>query len=237
MSSALLEAKHLQKAFGGIKAVTGLDLALEDGELRSLIGPNGAGKSTLFALLVGLHQPDSGSIFFEDEDITTLPSFKRVRKGVSLKFQTTRIYRELTVEENLRIPLRAHNGGDLFDHAIEELRILRLMDAIANELSHAEQQWLEICMALSTDPRVLLLDEPTAGMTPQEGRATADAIKSLNQKGLSILVVEHDMGFVRELGGRVTVLHEGRVFRSGTMEAIESDEEVQKIYLGEAESA
>ncbi len=236
---AILQVESLTKSFGGVRAVDHLDLALAGGELRCLIGPNGAGKSTLFALLSGIHRPDAGRIRFKGEDITRLPPFQRVRKGLCQKFQTTRVYRGLTVAQNLFIAGGSFgDGGRATDNgqlawALEGLGLAPRMDTAAGELSHSEQQWLEICLALATKPDLLLLDEPTAGMTPHETGLTAEFVVALNRQGMTVLVVEHDMAFIRQLGGRVTVLHYGRVFADGSLAEIESNQDVRRIYLGE----
>ena len=230
----LLRVEGLTKAFGGIRAVDELNLAVAAGELRCLIGPNGAGKSTLFSLLAGIHQPDAGRIIFKGEDITELSPFRRVRKGICLKFQTTRIYRGLTVGENLTIArgkVRGTNGR--LEWALGVLGLAGETARPAGELSHSHQQWLEICLALATEPELLLLDEPTAGMTPEETALTADFVIKLSGQGVTILVVEHDMAFVRHIARGVTVLHYGRVFADGTLEEIEANHEVRRIYLGE----
>ncbi len=232
----LLRAEGLTKAFGGIRAVQGLDLAVARGELRCIIGPNGAGKSTLFSLLAGLEQPDAGRILFEGEDITRLSPFRRVRRGICLKFQTTRIYRGLTVGENLTIARGRRRGSSTngrLEWALGALGLAREGARPAGELSHSHQQWLEICLALATEPALLLLDEPTAGMTPEETALTADFVIKLADQGITILVVEHDMAFVRHIARGVTVLHYGRVFADGTLEEIEANHEVRRIYLGE----
>jgi branched-chain amino acid transport system ATP-binding protein len=234
---ALLRADDLTKSFGGIRAVDHLDLTLTQGELRCLIGPNGAGKSTLFGLLSGLHRPDAGHIVFKDEDITKLQPFQRVRKGLCQKFQTTRIYRKLTVGQNLLIA-----GGARRSNKTKNGRLRWALNALgldsesqvpSGQLVHSHQQWLEICLALATEPDLLLLDEPTAGMTPDETEVTAQFVINLNRQGLTVLVVEHDMAFVRYIAQRVTVLHYGRIFTEGSLEEIESNHEVRRIYLGE----
>jgi branched-chain amino acid transport system ATP-binding protein len=232
---ALLESHGITKGFGGVQAINGLDLSLEEGELRCLIGPNGAGKSTFFSLLMGIHAPDSGRIIHRGHDITRMRPYLRVRRGLSLKFQTTRIYKNLTVDQNLNIPHHQARGDEngAVSWAAQELGLQGRREVFARELSHAEQQWLEIVMALATDPDLLLLDEPTAGMTPEETHRTAEFTKSLNERGPAILAVEHDMAFVREIGRQVTVLHQGSIFASGTVEEIEAHHDVQRIYLGE----
>jgi branched-chain amino acid transport system ATP-binding protein len=231
----LLRTLDLVKSFGGVKAVDHLNLELAAGELRCLIGPNGAGKSTLFGLLSGLHRPDSGRILFKGEDITRLPPYRRVRKGLCQKFQTTRIYRDLTVAQNLLIAggTQANGKNQRLGWALGTLDLSRALSVRAGELPHSHQQWLEICLTLATEPDLLLLDEPTAGMTPDEAALTARFLIELNQHGLTVLVVEHDMAFVRLIAHPVTVLHYGRIFGEGTLEEIEANQEVRRIYLGE----
>jgi branched-chain amino acid transport system ATP-binding protein len=233
----VLRTEDLSKSFGGIRAVDHLNLTLTHSELRCLIGPNGAGKSTLFGLLSGLHRPDGGQIVFKGEDITNLQPFQRVRKGLCQKFQTTRIYRKLSVAQNLVIAAgrsrsrRTENGK--LSWALNTLGLDSEGEVRAGELSHSQQQWLEICLALATEPELLLLDEPTAGMTPEETELTARFVVNLNRQGLTVLVVEHDMAFVRYIAQRVTVLHYGRIFTEGSLDEIESNHEVRRIYLGE----
>jgi branched-chain amino acid transport system ATP-binding protein len=235
--TALLQAQDLTKSFGGIRAVDHLNLTVAPGELRCLIGPNGAGKSTLFSLLAGIQRPDKGRIFFKGEEITALAPFRRVRKGVCLKFQTTRIYRGLTVGQNLLIARGAGggsgSGNGRLGWALKALGLEEQVERFAGELSHSHQQWLEICLALATGPDLILLDEPTAGMTPEETALTAEFVINLNSQGITVLVVEHDMAFVRHIARRVTVLHYGRIFAEGTLEEIEANQEVRRIYLGE----
>jgi ABC-type uncharacterized transport system ATPase subunit len=234
---AVLRVENLTKAFGGVLAVDHLSLAVPRGEIRCVIGPNGAGKSTLFALLSGIHRPDDGRILLKGENITHLPPFKRVRKGLAQKFQTTRVYRGLTVAQNLVIACgsRAHRreANGRLGWALETLGLAARTGVPAGELSHSEQQWLEICLALATQPDLLLLDEPTAGMTPHETGLTAQFVVDLNRQGVTTLVVEHDMAFVRQIASRVTVLHYGRIFADGNLAGIEANQEVRRIYLGE----
>jgi branched-chain amino acid transport system ATP-binding protein len=234
---ALLRAEGLTKSFGGILAVDHLNFTLAPGELRCLIGPNGAGKSTLFNLISGLTRPDEGRILFKDCDITRLPPYRRVRRGLCQKFQTTRVYRGMTVAQNLLIAGggatsdRQRNGR--LDWALAALHLDAERSVTAGALPHSHQQWLEICLALATVPELLLLDEPVAGMTPEETKLTARFLDDLNRQGLAVLVVEHDMTFVREIGRSVTVLHYGRIFSEGTLDEIEANHEVRRIYLGE----
>jgi branched-chain amino acid transport system ATP-binding protein len=235
--AAVLRADDLTKSFGGIRAVDHLNLTLVHGELRCLIGPNGAGKSTLFGLLSGLHRPEAGHIVFKGEDITNLRPFQRVRKGLCQKFQTTRIYRALTVAQNLviadRKPRSASRKKGRLSWALSTLGLDSQGEVPAGELPHSHQQWLEICLALATEPDLLLLDEPTAGMTPEETELTARFVVNLNRQGLTLLIVEHDMAFVRYIAQWVTVLHYGRIFTEGSLDQIESNHEVRRIYLGE----
>jgi len=233
----LLQVQDLTKSFGGVRAVNHVNLVVDYGELRCLIGPNGAGKSTLFSLLSGLQKPDAGRIFFKDKEITSLPPFRRVRRGICQKFQTTRIYRGLTLSENLFIAKQvlnesANRNGRL-SWALKTLGIEAEAERPAGELPHSHQQWLEICMALATEPDLLLLDEPTAGMTPEEAALTAEFVINLNAQGMTVIVVEHDMAFVRQIAQFVTVLHYGSIFAEGTLAQIESNSDVRRIYLGE----
>ena len=234
-AAPLLRTENLAKVFGGVTAVDQLNLELAVGELRCIIGPNGAGKSTLFGLLSGMQLPDRGLILFKGEDITRLPPYKRVRKGICQKFQTTRIYRDFTVAQNLLIADRARRDGGRgqLEWALRALNLSSELEARAGELPHSHQQWLEICLALATGPDLILLDEPTAGMTPDETALTARFVIDLNRRGLTVLAVEHDMAFVRNVASRVTVLHQGRILCDGTLPEIESNQDVRRIYLGE----
>jgi ABC-type uncharacterized transport system ATPase subunit len=234
----ILETRGLNKHFGGLHVTANVNLALEEGEIHCLIGPNGAGKSTLFRLILGEHTPSSGSIFYAGEDITTLKPFQRIRRGMSVKFQVPGIFKALSARQNLEIALQHHlEGGSLDAESERLLDFLHLSDVgdqFAGNLSHGQKQWLEIGMAISLKPKLLLLDEPTAGMSPAETVATGEIVESLNADGVTILAVEHDMNFVRQVARRVTVLHLGRIFTQGTIEQIVADERVAAIYLGHA---
>lgn len=233
----ILETRNLTKSFGGIEAVSELGFTMNTGELRCLIGPNGAGKSTFFNLLTGIYLPDQGDIYFQNKSITRLSPYQRIRLGLSLKFQTTRTYQNLTVKENLQIPYHpSHETSvqeEILPWALESFGLVSVFDQKVKHLSHAQQQWLEICLALTTRPQLLLLDEPTTGMTPEETSHTASFVTMLNNSGTSILVVEHDMAFVRQIAKQVTVLHRGRIFAEGGLSEIEANAEVRRIYLGE----
>jgi branched-chain amino acid transport system ATP-binding protein len=233
---SLVEVKGVSKRFGGLKAVSDVDLTVKAGEVHCLIGPNGAGKSTLFKLIVGLFPPTSGSILFDQVDITKERPFARVQRGMSIKMQAPSVFKELPVLQNIQIALQERTSGA--ERAIEEERLLELLglaqdrNKMAGALSHGQQQWLEIGMALALRPQLLLLDEPTAGMSPEETFKTGELIKSFNAEGMTVLVVEHDMAFVRQIAQRVTVLHLGKIFARGNLEEILQDQQVAEIYLG-----
>ena len=241
MTMAILETRGLNKHFGGLQVTNDVSLALEPGELHCLIGPNGAGKSTLFRLLLGEYRPSGGQILFDGADVTALPSYQRIRRGMSVKFQVPGIFGALSVRQNLEIALQHHlDGHGLAAEIRRQLDFLGLAgDAAqrAGNLSHGQKQWLEIGMAVSLKPKLLLLDEPTAGMSMDETHRTGEMIKALNADGMTILAVEHDMAFVRQVAQRVTVLHMGRVFAQGGIDDITADERVAEIYLGQAAHA
>lgn len=232
----ILETRDLNKRFGGLHVTANVNFALDDGELHCLIGPNGAGKSTFFRLLLGEHLPSSGSIVYAGEDITALKSFQRIRRGMSVKFQVPGIFKALSARQNLEIALQHHlESASLAAEVDRLLSFLNLSDValqLAGNLSHGQKQWLEIGMAISLKPKLLLLDEPTAGMSPAETHATGEIVKTLNADGVTVLAVEHDMSFVRQVARRVTVLHLGRIFAQGTIDEIVADERVAEIYLG-----
>ncbi|UFX42855.1 ABC transporter ATP-binding protein [Bradyrhizobium sp. 41S5] len=233
---ALVDVKGVSKRFGGLTAVSEVDLTVNAGEVHCLIGPNGAGKSTLFKLIVGLYPPTTGSIFFDSVDITAERPYARVQRGMSIKMQAPSVFKELPVRQNIQIALQERLSGA--ECRVEEERLLALLNLaddsgkLAGALSHGQQQWLEIGMALALQPQLLLLDEPTAGMSPEETYKTGELIKSFNAEGMTVLVVEHDMAFVRQVAQRVTVLHLGKIFARGSLEAILEDEKVAEIYLG-----
>jgi ABC-type uncharacterized transport system ATPase subunit len=232
----ILQTQGLRKYFGGLYAINGVDLVVEEGELRCLIGPNGAGKSTLFKLILGSYAPSEGRILFRGADITSLRPHLRVQRGMSIKFQVPGIFLELPVEQNLRIALqRVYRGVALdreLDRLLDLIEVRHQREQPAGNLSHGQQQWLEIAMAVALRPAMLLLDEPTAGMSPEETFKTGELVKRLNASGMTIIVIEHDMAFVRQIAQRVTVLHFGQVFDEGSLERIISNEDVVRIYLG-----
>jgi branched-chain amino acid transport system ATP-binding protein len=235
---SILSIDGLRKHFGGVVATDNVTLAVAAGDLQCIIGPNGAGKSTFFALLCGLHELDSGVIVFKGKDITRMLPFRRIREGLGLTFQTNRVFGNLSVRQNLEIPLasigdeRGNKADDRYRMALERFDLDRHDEMQAAKIPHHKRQWLEIAMVLAGGPDLLLLDEPTAGMAPEETGHTAAVLRDLNRTGLTILVVEHDMAFVRDIARRVTVLHQGRVFADGTMDEVTARQDVRDIYLG-----
>ncbi|MDU6834727.1 MAG: ATP-binding cassette domain-containing protein, partial [Bradyrhizobium sp.] len=187
---ALLQLRDLNKHFGGLHVTNSVNLVLEQGEIHCLIGPNGAGKSTLFRLILGEHHPGSGQIWFADEDITALKSFARIRRGLSVKFQVPGVFKSLSVRQNLEIALQSRLHGAALDKEIEGLLAFLNLEAeqaqLAGNLSHGQKRWLEIGMAISLKPRLLLLDEPTAGMSPEETHLTGEMVRRLNAAGMTV---------------------------------------------------
>ena len=238
MTEAILSIDGLKKQFGGVVATDNVTLDVAAGDLQCIIGPNGAGKSTFFALLCGLHELDGGGIVFKGKDITRMLPSRRVREGLGLTFQTNRVFGSLSVRQNLEIPLASIRGErgilaeDRYRIALERFDLDRQDETQAANIPHHKRQWLEIAMVLAGGPDLLLLDEPTAGMAPEETGNTAAVLRDLNRTGLTILVVEHDMAFVRKIARRVTVLHQGRVFADGTIDEVTARQDVRDIYLG-----
>jgi branched-chain amino acid transport system ATP-binding protein len=234
---ALLQTQNLNKHFGGLHVTADVSFSLQPGKIHCLIGPNGAGKSTFFKLLLGQYQPSAGTIMFDGEDITRLKPFQRINRGISVKFQVPGIFAALSAQQNLQIALQHRLGPADLDAEVERLlRFLQLeevADQQAGNLSHGLKQWLEIGMAISLKPKLLLLDEPTAGMSPEETFMTGEIVQQLNAEGMTVLAVEHDMAFVRQVADRVSVLHFGRIFAEGTIDEIVADERVAAIYLGQ----
>lgn len=234
--SEMLRTEALSKHFGGLAAVSDVDLVVNRGEIHCLIGPNGAGKSTLFKLIVGIHVPSTGRIEFEGHDVTGERPYQRVKRGMSMKMQAPSVFRDLPVRQNVHIALQHHVPRALLGE--EEDRLLELLELTADqgkaagELSHGQQQWLEIGMALALKPTLMLMDEPTAGMSPDETFRTGELIQGFNAGGMTVVVVEHDMAFIRQIAKQVTVLHYGKVFARGPIGEIIRDPRVAEIYLG-----
>ena len=247
----LLECRGLVRRFGALVAVDGIDLAVEPGEIRAVIGPNGAGKSTVFNLITSVLKPSAGQVIFAGEDITGMPVHEVAQKGIARTFQLCHIFPALTVRENVRIAAQARDarrwqflgGGRVLnrsasaaDEAIARLRLTRMADATAAMLSHGDQRLLEIAMAIAQKPRLLMLDEPTQGLSIEEtGRAVQILKDMLTEGDLSVLLVEHDMEVVFKLADYITVLHRGRVIADGSPVAVRASAEVRSAYLGGAQ--
>ena len=241
----LLQLEEVNKTFDGFKAISNLTFYLDEGELRIIIGPNGAGKSTMMDLITGRTRPDSGKIEFGlNTDLTRLNEYQINRLGIGRKFQTPSVYVYHTVFDNILLSLKGPRGvfSSLFhrttseekDRIHEVLKTVGLSDRAqgkAGALSHGQKQWLEIGMLISQDPRLLLVDEPAAGMTDEETHKTAELLLGLEGKH-TVVVIEHDMTFVRQLGRKVTVLHQGTVLCEGSVDAVQSNERVIEVYLG-----
>ncbi len=238
--SVAIETQNLNKRFGGVIAASDVNFKINSGELRCIIGPNGAGKSTLFALLCGIQRVDSGRILIHEHDVTHDQPFKRIRQGVGLTFQTTRAYQEISVKRNLEIPnpnlMENENlnkkGEERLAIALEGFGLDPNDETYASKLPHHKLHWLAISMVLAGYPDTILIDEPTAGMSRNETDKTAEVLKQLNEKGLTIVVIEHDMHFVKNVAEKVTVLHQGRIFMEGNVSEVTTNEDVKKIYLG-----
>jgi branched-chain amino acid transport system ATP-binding protein len=249
MAEPLLAARGLVKRFGGLAATDGVDLDALPGEVHALIGPNGAGKTTLIGQLTGELRPDAGRVHFDGRDITGLPVFRRARLGLARSFQITSIFLDLSVVENVALAVQVHDGHSFrFWRAayrdphlqepalalLERVGLVQRAQAIAADLSHGEHRQLEIALALATAPKVLLLDEPMAGMGPEESRRMIGLLQQLKGR-VSILLVEHDMDAVFALADRVSVLVYGRVIATGTPDEIRTNSEVRQAYLGDEE--
>jgi urea transport system ATP-binding protein len=247
-AKALLCVDDISVSFDGFRAISELTLILNEGELRSIIGPNGAGKTTLMDIITGKTRPDVGTVFFvhDLEDLTALSEHQIAQKGIGRKFQRPTVFFGHTVQENIELAVSAQKGvwSSLFKSlsTTERRRTLESLDRVgladkasvlAGTLSHGEKQWLEIGMLLAQDPRVLLVDEPVAGMTLSEVEKTSELLRSLRGEH-TVVVVEHDMEFVRSLDSNcVTVLHEGRVLAEGSLSDVQADRRVVEVYLGE----
>ncbi len=244
MAGNILQVDGLSVSFDGFKAVDDLNFYVEEGELRCVIGPNGAGKTTLLDMICGKTKPTSGRIRFRQHALEKMLDYQITRAGVGRKFQTPSTYEDLTVFENLEIssPNERSFLGSLFfmrtpqstERVVSVAREIMLGEELerkAGQLSHGQKQWLEIGMLLMQEPELMLLDEPCAGMSPREREATADLLKRI-AVGRSLVVIEHDMVFVRMIAHKVTVLHQGRLLAEGTMDQVQNDPRVIETYLG-----
>jgi len=241
----ILKTVNLTKNFGGLAAVENVNFSIQAGDLQSIIGPNGAGKSTFFKLITGDIKASSGQIIFLDQDITAMPQTTISHRGIAVSYQITNIFPMLTVLENVRVAAqsrkttfnlwsKALSHKDLLDQSLSILELIGLADfkdETAANLSHGDRKRLEIGIALATRPKLLLLDEPTAGLSPPETRQTIELIKKISE-GLTIILVEHKMKVVMEVSSKVTVLYYGSLLVQGTPDEIRNNEEVKRVYLG-----
>ena len=246
----ILETRGLSRSFGALQAVAGVSLAIEPGELRAIIGPNGAGKTSLFHLLSGVLRPTSGQVWFRGEDISALAAPARCRRGISRTFQITSIFPEFTVLENVRMAIQLKAGGNFrllggrsllsstegqARTSLEFLGLADRADALASTLPHGDQRLLELAMALAQQPQLLLVDEPTQGLSPEDTQAAVAVIRQITkERALTILLVEHDMDVVFDLADRISVLHLGQLIADGRPSEIRANPDVQKAYLGGA---
>ena len=241
----ILYIEGLTVSFDGFKALNDLNLYIDEGELRCIIGPNGAGKTTMMDVITGKTRPDKGSVFFgQNHDLSKMTEYEISHAGIGRKFQKPTVFLNHTVFENLELALQAKKDvwtsltkslsgeqKDLIEKDLETIGLTEQRNLRAGLLSHGQKQWLEIGMLLVQDPKLLLIDEPVAGMTHQETERTAELLASLAGKH-SVVVVEHEMDFIRSIANRVTVLHEGSVLAEGKMEDVQEDPKVMEVYLG-----
>jgi urea transport system ATP-binding protein len=241
----ILEVQHITKSFDGMKAINDLSLGFVEGELNCIIGPNGSGKSTLFNIITGYFPPTSGKVIYNGKDITSLSAYKISRMGICRKFQNPNIFGELTVEDNLRVAaidpvhifqlFRKKDESEiqkLIEEVLEKIELSHRREWKAASLSHGEKQWLEIGMVLIKKPKIILLDEPTAGMTRQETAKTSELIRSIGSSA-TVIVVEHDLDFIRSLNGRIVVLNRGEFLAEGSYDVIAANKQVRDVYLGD----
>ncbi|MDW6026477.1 urea ABC transporter ATP-binding protein UrtD [Mesorhizobium sp. BAC0120] len=244
-SHTILYLDGISVSFDGFRAVNNLSFTVDKGEMRAIIGPNGAGKTTMMDIVTGKTRPDEGEVFFDgDIDLTRHDEAEIAMMGIGRKFQKPTVFESHTVEDNLLLSLKGPRSilpalfhrrsaaeAKRIDDILGMIRLADRRDALAASLSHGQKQWLEIGMLLAQDPKLLLVDEPVAGMTDAETEETARLLKDIAESH-SVVVVEHDMHFVRELGVKVTCLHEGSVLSEGTLDFVSADERVIEVYLG-----
>jgi branched-chain amino acid transport system ATP-binding protein len=245
----ILEVRDVVKSFGGLRALQEVTLTVKKGEIRAVIGPNGAGKSTLFNVMTGLLAPDSGSVRFDGEQITGMPPHRIIRKGIGRSFQITNIFPRMSVFENVQVALFSHHGksrnplsmarkfkeiGEETLGILDRVGLGEKYDASASVLSHGDQKRLEIAISLASRPKLLMLDEPTAGMSRFESRETVALLQKISrEQGLTLVFTEHDMDIVFGISEKITVLQQGAVIADGTPAEIKANPEVRKAYLGE----
>ncbi|MBN8535173.1 MAG: urea ABC transporter ATP-binding protein UrtD [Rhizobiales bacterium] len=246
VTQAILYLDGVSVSFDGFKALRSLSLNLEQGEMRAIIGPNGAGKTTMMDVITGKTRADEGDVLFDRGaiDLTRYDEAAIAELGIGRKFQKPTVFESQSVADNVLLALKGARGPfsawfgarnriarETIDQHLAKVRLIQHRDRLAGDLSHGQKQWLEIAMLLAQDPKLLLVDEPVAGMTDAETEATAELLREINRDH-SIIVVEHDMGFVRALDCKVTCLHEGSVLAEGTIDAVAGDPRVIEVYLG-----
>jgi urea transport system ATP-binding protein len=245
ITPSLLYLDGVTVSFDGFRALSNLSFTLSAGEMRAIIGPNGAGKTTMMDVVTGKTRPDAGDVIFDgSQDLTRLDETEIAELGIGRKFQKPTVFDMHTVEDNIRLALKSdrrvratlmwqesHEESARINAILETIRLAPLRGRIAGSLSHGQKQWLEIGMLLAQEPKLLLVDEPVAGMTDAETRQTAELLKEIN-RDRTVVVVEHDMTFVRDLGVKVTVLHEGTVIAEGSIDQVSANERVIEVYLG-----
>ena len=245
----ILEVRNVVKSFGGLRALQDVSLSVAKGEIRAVIGPNGAGKSTLFNVMTGLLKPDTGDVVFEGEPITGMPPHRIIRKGIGRSFQITNIFPRMSVFENVQVALFSHHrmGGNPLSMArtstgvgeetlalLGQVGLAEKYDSSASVLSHGDQKRLEIAISLASRPKLLMLDEPTAGMSRFESRETVALLQRISrEQGLTLIFTEHDMDIVFAISEKIMVLQQGAVIADGTPAEIKANPEVRKAYLGE----
>ncbi len=240
MTTPLLETRGLGMRFGGVQAVRDVDFVLAERELRCLIGPNGAGKSTFFKMLTGQLQPTSGQVLLRGEDISRQAPHEIARRGIGIKTQAPTVFEGLSVRENLWLSAarvaRGAKARSIVNQMLERMGVGDVAGRIVGELAHGQRQWVELGVVLATDPDLVLLDEPAAGMTDKEVLRTVDLVREIN-KTKALIVVEHDMQFIRMIAGKVTVFNQGAVLVEDNVEAILKNPTVRDVYLGKQAAA
>jgi branched-chain amino acid transport system ATP-binding protein len=236
----LLETRDLGRRFGGVQAVSGVNFTLREGELRCLIGPNGAGKSTFFKLITGQLKPTSGQVLYRGRDISNAETHEVARLGIGIKTQVPSVFDGLSVRENIWVAARRgrsrRRAAELLDETLRRIAMTGAAERIVGQLAHGQRQWVELGIVLAGEPELILLDEPAAGMTHEEVARTAELIGEIN-KMRSLIVVEHDMQFIRMIASKVTVLDQGQVLVEDSMEAILRNPRVRDVYLGKRVAA
>jgi branched-chain amino acid transport system ATP-binding protein len=240
MTAPLLQTIDLSMHFGGVRAVRHVNFALAEGELRCLIGPNGAGKSTFFKMLTGQLQPTHGQVLFRGRDISSAHAHETARLGIGIKTQVPSVFDGLTVRENMWLGAsRLHSGRQtsrVVDEMLERLALTSVAERLVGQLAHGQRQWVELGLVLSTNPELILLDEPAAGMTHEEVHKTAELVREINRTR-ALIVVEHDMQFIRMIAKRVTVFNQGSVLVEDGVESIMRNPQVRDVYLGKQAAA